>query len=171
MKTEVDGRSVTLDIRDVSGTEDYARLRPLSYPGVNVVLMCFGIDAPDGFLNITHTWTKEARHFVSNIPFVLVGCRSELRNDKTTISSLRKAGEHPVRFDEAQALAQRIGASAYLECSAATGDGVPAVFEEAVRQAWKSNSKLPRKDSKLSRLSGRLSVFFRGSSSSQSRAG
>uniref|UniRef100_A0A8C0LTY0 Ras homolog family member C n=2 Tax=Canis lupus familiaris TaxID=9615 RepID=A0A8C0LTY0_CANLF len=44
---EVDGKQVELALWDAAGQEDYDRLRPLSYPGTDVILMCFSIDSPD----------------------------------------------------------------------------------------------------------------------------
>ncbi len=48
---------------DISGQEDYDRLRPLSYPDTDVILMCFSIDSPDSLENIPEKWTPEVRHF------------------------------------------------------------------------------------------------------------
>ena len=47
----------------VLGQEDYDRLRPLSYPDTDVILMCFSIDSPDSLENIPEKWTPEVRHF------------------------------------------------------------------------------------------------------------
>ncbi|MEE6528049.1 hypothetical protein FKM82_029930 [Ascaphus truei] len=44
---EVDGKRVELALWDTAGQEDYNRLRTLSYPDANVILMCFSIDNPD----------------------------------------------------------------------------------------------------------------------------
>lgn len=36
----------------ISGREDYDRLRPLSYQGVNVVLICYDVMCPSSFDNV-----------------------------------------------------------------------------------------------------------------------
>lgn len=46
------GKSVELALWDTAGQEDYDRLRPLSYPETDVVLICFAIDQPTSFSNI-----------------------------------------------------------------------------------------------------------------------
>lgn len=57
----------------IIGQEDYDRLRPLSYPDTDVILMCFSIDSPDSLENIPEKWSPEVRHFCPNVPVILVG--------------------------------------------------------------------------------------------------
>ena len=64
---------------DTAGQEDYDRLRPLSYPDTDVILMCFSIDSPDSLENIPEKWTPEVKHFCPNVPIILVG-NKKVRN-------------------------------------------------------------------------------------------
>nr|XP_032810111.1 rho-related GTP-binding protein RhoA-D-like isoform X1 [Petromyzon marinus] len=132
---EVDGKQVELALWDTAGQEDYNRLRPLSYPDTDVILMCFSIDSPDSLGNITDRWTAEVRHFCPNVPIVLVGNKKDLRNDDNTKRELAKIKQEPVRVEEGRDMANRINAFGYMECSAKTKDGVREVFEMAARAA------------------------------------
>lgn len=76
---------VELALWDTAGQEDYDRLRPLSYPDTDVILMCFSIDSPDSLENILEKWHPEVKHFCPNVPIVLVANKKDLRNDSTTI--------------------------------------------------------------------------------------
>ena len=64
---------VELALWDTAGQEDYDRLRPLSYPDTDVILMCFSIDSPDSLENIPEKWTPEVKHFCPLVPIILVG--------------------------------------------------------------------------------------------------
>jgi len=140
---EVDGKQVELALWDTAGQEDYDRLRPLSYPDTDVILMCFSIDSPDSLENIPEKWTPEVKHFCPNVPIILVGNKRDLRSDNSTIHELAKMKQEPVKFEEGKTMADKISAFSYLECSAKTKDGVREVFETATRAALqvKKNKK------------------------------
>merc|ERR1711868_189939 len=52
---EIDGKAVELALWDTAGQEDYDRLRPLSYPDTDVILICYSIDSPDSLQNVADT--------------------------------------------------------------------------------------------------------------------
>ncbi|KAM8917403.1 ras homolog family member Ca isoform 1-T1 [Spinachia spinachia] len=128
-------RQVELALWDTAGQEDYDRLRPLSYPDTDVILMCFSIDSPDSLENIPEKWTPEVKHFCPKVPIILVGNKRDLRNDEPTRRELAKMKQEPVKTEEGKDMASRICAFGYLECSAKTKDGVREVFEMATRAA------------------------------------
>lgn len=58
------------------------RLRPLSYPGTDVFVLCFCIEYPSSFENISTYWHPELKHHCPNTPIILVGNKIDLRNDQ-----------------------------------------------------------------------------------------
>merc|ERR1711918_59855 len=77
----LNGEKIELALWDTAGQEDYDRLRPLSYPDTDVLLVCFSVDNPDSLDNIGEKWVPEVRHFCKGVPFVVVGLKADLRND------------------------------------------------------------------------------------------
>lgn len=132
---------VELALWDTAGQEDYDRLRPLSYPDTDVILMCFSIDSPDSLENIPEKWTPEVKHFCPNVPIILVGNKKDLRNDPVTIKELAKMKQEPVKPEDGRAMAEKINAFAYLECSAKSKEGVREVFETSTRAALQVKKK------------------------------
>ncbi|CAL8128682.1 unnamed protein product [Orchesella dallaii] len=141
----VDGKQVELGLWDTAGQEDYDRLRPLSYPDTNVMLICFSIDSPDSLENVLEKWSPEVKHYCPNVPIILVGNKKDLRTDPETIAQLAKSKQEPVKFDAGFAMAGKIGAYAYLECSAKTKEGVQEVFETATRAALQVRKKIKKR--------------------------
>ena len=126
---DVDGKNVALALWDTEpGRMEYAdRLRPLSYPGSHVILICFAIDSPDSLdnikekvrtygvlgsmglsANIVMQWIFEVAHFCPGVPMLLVGCKQDLRRSPTVIEELKMINQRPVtpeevRYDSARA--------------------------------------------------------------------
>ncbi|ODM89065.1 Ras-like GTP-binding protein Rho1, partial [Orchesella cincta] len=99
---KLDGNQVELTIRDTSGQEDYDRLRPLSYPNSNAVLVCFAVDAPDSLENVAEKWSPEIQYYCRGIPM-------DLRDDPNTIHKLSKKQQEPVTFADGVWVAQKLG--------------------------------------------------------------
>jgi len=124
----VDGRGCLLNMWDTAGQEDYDRMRPISYPGTDVFLVCFSIDSQTSFDNVRTKWIPEIRTHANKVPFILVGLKSDMRTDqsKSVVSS-----------EDGDKLKNEIRGSKYVECSAKTQEGIKQVFEEAVRTVFR----------------------------------
>ena len=73
LKDNGDVAMMELAIWDTAGQEDYDRLRPLSYPNTDIVMLSFSIDSPDSLTNVEDLWKPELDHFCPNVPIILVG--------------------------------------------------------------------------------------------------
>jgi small GTP-binding protein len=147
-EVDLDGRTVELALWDTAGQEDYDRLRPLSYPEADVILICFSVDTPGSFGNVIEKWVPEVLHYCHKTPFILVGCKVDLRDqqrdDSNSITTgqfiTKELSKRIVSKEDGQNMAARIGAYSYVECSAKTGFDVRKVFETATRAACNSDT-------------------------------
>ncbi|KAI9341531.1 GTP-binding protein rho1 [Zopfochytrium polystomum] len=139
----VDGNRLQLSLWDTAGQEEYERLRPLSYADSNVVLICFDVTEVDSLENVTEKWFSEVSQHVPGVPIILVGLKTDLRNDRERLQVLASRGQRPMTFEEGLAIASRIGAARYVECSARQNHNVNAVFEAAARAALKGPAPAP----------------------------
>ncbi|XP_042897548.1 ras-like GTP-binding protein RHO [Parasteatoda tepidariorum] len=130
---EVDNKKVELSLWDTAGQEDYDKLRPLSYPDTDVILICFGIDNFVSLENTHNKWYPEIRHFCPHVPIILVGNKLDLRNGVHYNTGDMATIFEQVSFDQGFEVAEKIQAYGYVECSAKTKEGVRDVFEFAAR--------------------------------------
>lgn len=114
---------------ETSGQHDNDGLQSSVYWGADVYLACYAIDRPISLANIRDKWVPDVSLYSPNIPIILVGSKSELRDSQ----NLSKTDQKLVPKEDVAVVAKEIGALEYLECSSATKDGVLAVFEAAAR--------------------------------------
>lgn len=106
-------------------------------------LFCFSVDRPDSQQNLLDLWVPEIKLFCPTVPIILVATKSELRDDEDIRKKLATQGYEPINTIEGKALAARIGAYAYLECSAKTKEGVDTALDIISQCAF--NEKKRRK--------------------------
>ena len=119
----------------------YSTLDYSSLVDTDVILMCFSIDSPDSLENIPEKWTPEVKHFCPTVPIILVGNKKDLRHDEHTRRELSAMKQEPVKLEDGRTMADKIGAYAYMECSAKSKEGVREVFETATRAALQTKKK------------------------------
>lgn len=135
----VDGQTVSLNVWHTPGSEDYDRSRPLCYAQVNVIIICFSIDSPTSYENVKRKWHPEIKHYCPHVPILLVGTKSDLRDDQEVLEKLREQNQTTVTQHQGTTMAKQIKAVKYLECASINQDGLDEVFDEAV-QAFLSHS-------------------------------
>lgn len=130
----VGDEKVTIHLWDTAGQEEYDRLRPLSYTQTDIFLICFSVMEPSSFHNVESKWMPEIRHHTpKDTKILLIGTKSDVRDDPHVLDELDEQGLSPVTEKEASDLAKRLGIVGYLECSAASQQGVREVFDCAIK--------------------------------------
>jgi len=139
----VDDQLVELSLWDTAGQEEFDRLRSLSYAETHIIMICFSVDNPTSLENVESKWLDEILEYCPGVKLVLVALKCDLRDDRTIRERLQRYGTHPVQYEEGLAVARRIRASRYLECSSKHNRGVAEVFYEAARVSLSSRAKGP----------------------------
>ncbi|KAG0296911.1 GTP-binding protein Rho1 [Dissophora globulifera] len=132
-------QQIELSLWDTAGQEDYDRLRPLSYPESDVVLMCFSVDSVSSLDNLTEKWHPELAHFLEDVPKIVVGLKTDLRDG---VSEEDK--DRFVSYERGAQVAATLHCK-YYECSAKTGKGLQDVFQAALKAAMQSRISKMRK--------------------------
>jgi small GTP-binding protein len=111
---------VKLSLWDMAGQDRFQSVRAGFYKGSRAAAMIYDVTDPVTLANLAR-WRQELAGVNPMPPVVVVGNKTDLPRAQPP--------------DPARAFAESIGAS-YLETSAATGEGVPALFETLARLAF-----------------------------------
>jgi len=125
-------RPYSLSLWDTAGHDDYAKLRPLTYPMTDIFIIAFSVVNRRSFEHVKSLWVPELTLHSPRTPVVLVGTKIDLRDDPATLEVLEKKKLPPVTYLEGFQLSRDIGAFKYLECSALTQQGLRDVFHESL---------------------------------------
>ena len=150
----VNDKQTLLCVTDTPGLEDFDRLRPQLYdPHLNVAVICFDVTQPGTFQNVLDKWAPEIKYFCPGVPILLVGTKSQLRNDERICETLRRWNSPPpISHAQGIELADDIGAVKYLECDAHAGMGLKNVFHCVITTGLGHSAKKMKARSSLNLL-------------------
>ena len=120
-----------INFRDTAGSHDYDRLRPLCYRDTDLFCICFSVVDHESFDEVKSFWLPEIEsHTMPQTRILLIGLKTDLRDDPETIESLQKNNLEPLSYEDGFRLSQEIDAIGYLECSALNEENCDSIFEE-----------------------------------------
>jgi len=124
---------------------DYDQIKKTIKPNyrIDACIIVFAVDNPASYENVMCKWFPEVNYFCKNIPIILVGNKTDLRTDPSTLRKFFRRRQKPVTTEMGKQLARKINAVKYVECSCVDGTGVEYVFEQAV---WASICRKPIKE-------------------------
>ncbi|GMM38826.1 Rho family GTPase [Saccharomycopsis crataegensis] len=137
----VDNKAVQLSLWDTAGQEEFDRLRSLSYSDTHTIMLCFSVDSPDSLENVESKWVGEIAEHCQGVALVLVALKCDLRANEDPEDAAAGRGRSLISYEEGFAMAKKIGALKYLECSAKKNRGVNEAFTEAARCALSAKPK------------------------------
>jgi Ras-related C3 botulinum toxin substrate 1 len=126
---EVGGKAVNLSLWDTAGQEDYDRLRPLSYPGTDVFMVCYSMTDPQSFKNAQKKWITELGDHAKSAPIILVGTKMDLAKNE---SYCEENSITPIKEEEGAEASARLSLYAHVPTSALTQENLKTCFDEAI---------------------------------------
>ena len=106
----------------------------MSYPQTDVFMVCFSIISKASFNSVKTKWIPELTTHVPDVPIILVGTQSDLREGKM--------GHMAISRSECKKLAREVNAVKYKETSALTQKGLKAGFDMALCAVLEHGSSL-----------------------------
>ena len=167
---DIMGAKIELVVVEVAGRIDYASIRRCAYHKMDVVILCYSADSPDSLNAIKNKWLPELKKFAPKVPYILVGTKTDVREERVcevelVKNSLKNSTDgnsnstttdpHPQTEDtltesvvttrQGQEAARQIGAQDFIECSAMYRDGTRDVFETAAKIALRRSPRRKKK--------------------------
>ncbi|XP_006035295.1 rho-related GTP-binding protein Rho6, partial [Alligator sinensis] len=118
--------------------------------------LCCLLLLPPVWLCHCRAWKTEILDYCPSTRVLLIGCKTDLRTDLSTLLELSHQKQAPVSSEQGCAVAKQLGAESYLECSAFTSEkSVHSIFRTASGVCLSKGSPPPPKSPARS-LSKRL---------------
>ena len=114
MNVHVNDEQVSVLLSDTAGQEEYDRLRPIAYNDADIMIICFSVVSPASLQNVRAKWNPEVKHYRPNASIILVGTKTDLRDDPETIEKLKKEGLTAVTREKGEAMKGEISAKVYF---------------------------------------------------------
>ena len=147
----VDGKDYQLTFNDTGSRGDYDLIRVRAYANqhIDVFAICFSVISEHSQKYIGEKWIPEIQENKPNVPFLFVGTKIDIRDDKQV---LEKLGDHRkiLSKKDGEKLAKEFGAKIYVEISSLTKTGFDEFINEIIRTAisskqWKNSHKNKKK--------------------------
>ncbi|KAN0036179.1 hypothetical protein ACTA71_005483 [Dictyostelium dimigraforme] len=96
---------------------------------INVFLLLFSISDRSSFNSCQTKWDLEIKQMYPNVPIVLCGIKTDLREEENLIYKNSVDRSHFITYEEGITMANEIGAVGYYECSSLKKKGLSEVFD------------------------------------------
>ncbi|ELP95348.1 GTP-binding protein RHO1 precursor, putative [Entamoeba invadens IP1] len=119
------------DVRlcDTSGQIKNDALRYITIQMAKCAFICISLDDKEQLKTAKKRFVNQLRKYKKSIPIVVVGTKSDMREDKDEIIQLKQMGRKMIETEDGIKFAQSFGAVGYFECSAKTKFNIHLVLQ------------------------------------------
>ena len=130
---------VNLVLLDTAGQEEFKHIRKLSYETADCFLLCYAVDNKESLVNLENVWMAELKEQQKhkNIPILMCGMKTDLRESEPRKEALRVEGKTLVDESQGREVAERLALN-YVECSAMQDAEGEQTFKASVTAAIKA---------------------------------
>lgn len=112
----------------------------------HIVVIAFDLSDFSLMSNVEDNWAVEAAKYAPGTPVIIAGCHSDrIHKHDDRITKNKQYEATYFRCSEAQKMCKKIGAVAYFETSALTGEGVSELMRRAASIAQSKTGQTPAK--------------------------
>ena len=144
----INNKTISLGLWDTAGQEEFDSLRPLSYPGTDIFLLCFCVIYEPSYTNLRDKWKPEVMKHCPNALMMVVGTKMDLRDNAAEIKKVQDQGMRILTPEDGEKLMDELGCSCYMECSALTRKGLKEVFDKACTLVLDHNAEQNKPENK-----------------------
>ena len=111
------GEEFKLNLFEVQNSEAYVTYKIGSYANSDLFVCTFSIGHPESLATAESKRIPELRSYQPNVPIILLGLKSDLRDDEEQLEKLSRLQQKPITHAQGARLAQKMGCITYHECS------------------------------------------------------
>lgn len=117
-----------------SSEEDFRKFQSLNKEEIDIFIVSFSLVKLSSLENIENFWIKEMKDRFPNVPYILVGLQSDLRDNQSDEMKMMIKNKR-------EEIMKKIDAPAYVESSSRFGFNLKEVFQTAIMFARNLSSK------------------------------
>lgn len=131
----IDGRVFNVGLWDTNGSDEYDRLRPLSYAQTDFFLVLYSVASPATFERVASKWMPEIQHLSPGARAIIVGTKTDLREDEEVVQKVRAFYKRDmVSTQEGEEMAAKFTVP-HMEISSIQLKGLKDLFDAAIQLA------------------------------------
>ncbi|GBM33288.1 Rac-like GTP-binding protein ARAC1 [Araneus ventricosus] len=131
---EENGVNIRVYFCDTSRVENFLQLDEDVYRGTSVIIYCYAIIDSESMNDLLVSWIPLSRHFLGNVPSILVGNMIDLR-DNDEFNGMRL-----ITTEVGEYVKNVCSINRFYECSIEDGDTPQDIFKTALRLALNMES-------------------------------